>query len=87
MNGPVVEVTDVSKWFGDVVAVNGVSFRLDVGVAVPFQSIDMDANVTATIDNIATVTTPGIIHQFDQSGAQSHVYPESGHASGLACAL
>ena len=52
----------------------GVSGRLDVGVAVPFLSIDMDANVTATIDNIATITTPGIIHQFDQNGAQSHVY-------------
>jgi hypothetical protein len=61
----------------------GVSGRLDVGVAVPFLSIDMNANVTATIDNIATTTTPGIIHQFDQNGAQSHVYPESGHASGI----
>jgi hypothetical protein len=61
----------------------GVSGRLDVGVAVPYLSIDMDANVTATIDNIATNTTPGIIHQFDQNGTQSHVYPESGHASGI----
>jgi len=66
-----------------LLATYGVSGKLDVGVAVPFLSIDMDANVTTTIDPIATVTTPAIVHQFDQNGTQSHVYPESGHASGI----
>ncbi|HEY8231703.1 MAG TPA: hypothetical protein VIJ10_03475 [Vicinamibacteria bacterium] len=60
----------------------GLSERLDIGIALPFQRVDLDANITATVDNIATVTTPAPIHFFDD-GTASHVYRESGSASGI----
>jgi hypothetical protein len=60
----------------------GVSERFDVGVAVPFVSIDMNASITASVENIATVTTPAPIHFFED-GSTSHTYFESGSASGI----
>ena len=60
----------------------GVSERLDVGVALPFQRIDLNARITATVENIATITTPAPIHLFEGGGTE-HVYPESGSASGI----
>jgi hypothetical protein len=61
----------------------GVSERLDdVGVALPFQRIDLNVRIVATVENIATSTAPGVIHQFDD-GTTQHTYPESGSASGI----
>jgi hypothetical protein len=60
----------------------GITERLDVGVALPFQSINMDASITTTVENIATVTAPAPIHLFD-NGTPSNVYRESGDASGI----
>ncbi len=60
----------------------GISERLDVSVAVPFQRVDLSASITATVDNIATVTAPAPIHLFTD-GTPSHVYLESGSASGI----
>jgi hypothetical protein len=60
----------------------GVSERFDVGVAVPFVSIDMNASITASVENIATVTTPAPIHFFED-GSTSHTYFESRSASGI----
>ncbi len=60
----------------------GVTERLDVGVAVPFQKIDLDASITTTVENIATVTTPQPIHLF-ANGTPQNVYTESGDASGI----
>ena len=60
----------------------GVSERLDIGVALPFQRIDLNASIVASVENVATVTAPGVIHQFDD-GTTQHTYPESGSASGI----
>lgn len=60
----------------------GVSERLDIGVALPFQRIDLNASILATVENIATVTAPGVIHQFDD-GSTQRTYVESGTASGI----
>ena len=43
----------------------GISERLDIGLALPFQRVDLDASITATVDNVATVTAPAPIHLFD----------------------
>ncbi len=60
----------------------GVTERLDVGVAVPCQKIDLDASITTPVENIATVTTPQPIHLF-ANGTPQNVYTESGDASGI----
>ncbi len=60
----------------------GVSERLDIGVALPFQRIDLDARIVATVDNIATSTAPNVIHFFED-GSTQRAYPESGSASGI----
>ena len=43
----------------------GVTDRLDVGIAVPFQRVKMDAVIHTTIVNIATQDTVATFHQFD----------------------
>jgi len=60
----------------------GVGERLDIGIALPFQRIDLNASIVATVENIATVTAPAPIHLFDD-GTTQHAYPESGSASGI----
>ncbi len=60
----------------------GVSERFDIGVALPFQRIDLNASILASVENVATVTAPGVIHQFDD-GRTQHTYLESGSASGI----
>jgi hypothetical protein len=60
----------------------GVTERLDVGVALPFQKVDLDASITTTVDNIATQTAPNPIHLFT-NGTPTNVYTESGSASGI----
>ena len=60
----------------------GISERLDIGLALPFQRVDLDASITATVDNVATVTAPAPIHLFD-NGTPTNVYRESGSASGI----
>jgi hypothetical protein len=60
----------------------GVGERLDIGIALPLQRIDLNASIVATVENIATVTAPAPIHLFDD-GTTQHVYPESGSASGI----
>ena len=45
----------------------GISDRFDVGVAVPFVKVDMDAVMHTTIVNVATQDTVVFFHQFDPS--------------------
>ncbi|MEO8505043.1 MAG: transporter [Acidobacteriota bacterium] len=62
-------------------ATYGVTDRFDIGVAVPFQKVEIDSSATLTIDRIATSNIPQI-HRFpDGSSEQTTV--ARGSASGL----
>jgi hypothetical protein len=71
--------TDMVAVFGNY----GLTDRWDVGLAVPFVRVDMDATVLATIKRLATVNNPNI-HTF-QAGADvpTQTFTSSGSASGL----
>jgi hypothetical protein len=59
----------------------GITDRLDVGLVVPFVSIDMTASVQATVLRLATSDNPAI-HQFE-GGASQQTFSESSRAQGL----
>jgi hypothetical protein len=60
----------------------GLAERLDVGVAVPFQRVEMNARIATSIQRLATSADPFVVHQFDD-GSSEHTYLESGSASGI----
>ncbi len=66
----------------DLVATYGVSDRLDVGVAIPEVTVDMDVAVDAKVDRLASGATAPDIHRF-QNGTDQESFAQSGHASGL----
>ncbi|HET9266438.1 MAG TPA: transporter [Vicinamibacterales bacterium] len=59
----------------------GITDRLDVGLVVPFVTIDMNASVRATVMRLATASNPAI-HQFE-GGATEKTFSESSRAQGL----
>jgi hypothetical protein len=70
--------TDVVSVFGNY----GLTNRWDLGVAVPFVHVSMDASVQATIQRLATAGT--LIHSFVQGqDVPQQVFSSSGSASGL----
>jgi hypothetical protein len=71
-------VTDTSVAF----ATYGVSDRLDIGLAVPFVSVKLDASVLAHIERLATAQDPAV-HAFGGANPDEQVYRLSGAASGL----
>ncbi len=60
----------------------GLTERLDVGVAVPLQRVDLSARIDTSIEPLATSADPAVIHQFEAGGSE-FTYLESGSASGL----
>jgi hypothetical protein len=62
----------------------GLTERFDLGVAVPFQRVDMNARIDTSIERLATASDPFPVplHRFGD-GASEFTYPESGSASGL----
>jgi hypothetical protein len=60
----------------------GLTNRLDIGVAVPLVSIDMDANVQARIVRLATAANPDV-HRFDGDDPDTRVFATSAAATGL----
>ncbi len=60
----------------------GVSDRLDLGVALPFQQVDLSARIRTGIERLATGSDPFIIHIFDD-GTTQREFRESGSAEGL----
>lgn len=58
----------------------GVSDRFDIGVAVPFVNVQMDATVNSEILRLGSGT--GTFHQFE-NGTTTQTLSESGSASGL----
>jgi hypothetical protein len=59
----------------------GVSDRFDIGVAVPYQRLDLDARIFTTVERNSTTAQP-TIHRFPD-GSDSREYPSSGSASGV----
>ena len=64
-----------------VFASYGVSDRLDIGLAVPFVRVDMNASVLARIERLATAADPSI-HAFE-GGSDRRLFRLSGTAAGL----
>jgi hypothetical protein len=63
----------------------GLTDRWDVGLAVPFVHVDMDASVLATIQRLATGSTTPNIHSFEVGNptAISQEFRSSGSATGI----
>jgi hypothetical protein len=60
----------------------GITDRLDVGLAVPFQHLSLDARIHTTIEHLATAPDPFTVHQFVGTGDNSE-FRQSGTASGI----
>lgn len=60
----------------------GVTNQFDIGVAVPFVNVKVDATVDAEILRTASAATP-LTHSFDGRGASTASFSESGSATGL----
>lgn len=65
-----------------LVANYGLSERLDVGVALPFQKVDLSARIHTTIEHLSTAPDPFVVHAFDD-GTDERDFLESGSASGI----
>jgi hypothetical protein len=63
-------------------AAYGLTDRLDLGVAVPFVSVDIEASLRARIERLATAANPGI-HLFAGDNPDERTFTTSGSASGL----
>jgi hypothetical protein len=71
--------TDVVSIFGNY----GLTDRWDVGIAVPFVHVDMEATVLATIQRLATVNNP-LIHTFVQGqNVPQQTFRSEGSATGI----
>jgi hypothetical protein len=60
----------------------GITDKLDVGLAVPFQHLSLDARIHTTIEHLATAPDPFTVHQFVGTGDNSD-FRQSGTASGI----
>ena len=60
----------------------GVTDRFDLGFAVPFLDVSMNASVLTTVERLSTATEPEI-HAFTGQDADSQLFSASGNASGL----
>ena len=65
-----------------VVATYGVSDRFDVGVAVPFVRVKLNATVLASIQRLATQLEPEV-HAFDGPNPDEKLFSLAGTAAGL----
>jgi outer membrane putative beta-barrel porin/alpha-amylase len=70
--------TDTVAFFGNY----GLTGSLDVGVAIPVVSVNLDATMTSTIIRLATSSNP-LIHTFGGSSPDTKVSHEAGSKTGL----
>lgn len=64
------------------VATYGVDDRLDIGMAVPIVSVDIDLSASASVLRLATADTLQETHRFP-NGTDHQTYARNGHAAGL----
>jgi hypothetical protein len=74
---------DLEQQTTAVVANYGITDRLDVGVAIPFQHLRLDARINATIEHLATQPDPFTVHQFPNGQGDNSEFRESGTATGI----
>lgn len=60
----------------------GVTERFDVGVAVPYLDVSLDARIETDIERLATGSDPFVVHIFPDDTSQ-HVFRERGSANGI----
>jgi hypothetical protein len=60
----------------------GVSDRFDIGVAIPYQRIDLSARIDTSIDRLSTSLDPFVVHVFSD-GQATHQFLESDKAEGV----
>ena len=65
-----------------LVANYGVTDNFDIGLALPFVDLQVDATILATIEDLATAPDPITIHSFEGERT-TNTFRESGSASGL----
>jgi hypothetical protein len=61
----------------------GVSDRFDLGVAVPYQRLDLEARIDARIEHLATAPDPFVVHAFPNGEGDDLAFLESGSAEGI----
>jgi hypothetical protein len=63
----------------------GVSDRFDIGVAIPYQRLDLAARIDARIERLATATDPFVLHVFPGGDDQrlTESFREAGSAEGI----
>jgi hypothetical protein len=71
-------VSDTSTLF----ATYGVSDRFDIGLAVPFVRVKLNASVLAHIQRLSTAAEP-TTHEFEGSNSDEHLYSLAGTAAGI----
>jgi hypothetical protein len=65
-----------------LVVTYGASDRLDLGLAVPLVSVDLEAQTEASIERLATGAVAPDIHRF-LNGSSTETFRQSGNASGV----
>src|SRR5687768_16932051 len=65
-----------------VFATYGVSDRFDIGVAVPFVRVKLEADVLAHIERLSTSTEPAV-HTFDGPNPDEQTFSKGGSAAGI----
>ena len=73
---------DISSRASVLFATYGVSDRFDLGIAVPFVHVDLDARVDGRIFRTASGVN-SLTHSFDTGGADRATFAESGSSDGL----
>ena len=73
---------DISTRASVFFATHGLTDNFELGVAIPFVSVDVDARVDGQIHRTASSSNPRI-HSFDGNGADRATFTESGSSSGL----
>jgi hypothetical protein len=61
----------------------GVSDRFDIGVAIPYQRLDLAARIDARIEHLATAPDPFVVHAFPDNEGDDLSFRESGSAEGI----
>jgi hypothetical protein len=83
--GDLIEATLGLELISDtsvVFATYGVSDRFDIGVAVPFVRVELDASIRARIERLATVQEEAV-HAFEGPDHDEQTYRLSGVAAGM----
>jgi hypothetical protein len=83
--GDLIEATLVLKLVSDtsvVFGTYGVTDRFDIGVAVPFVRVELDASIRATIERLSTALDP-TVHAFDGPDADARTFAMAGTAAGI----